>query len=137
MKKKINETLSELIIGILSMGVMIQAADILVCRLNPSFHGMVPDFMLGFWTGIGTAVGLSVYMYRSIDRALEMHAEDAENYIRKAYLFRILVILVMTGMVMSFKIGYVMAFFLGILCLKFGAFLQPLVHKCRNKLRKK
>ena len=137
MNKKINETLSELIIGILAMGVMIQAADILICRLIPSFHGMIPGFMLGFWIGVGIAVGLSVHMYRSIDRALNMYGEDAEKYIHKAYLFRTVAILVMAGIVKYFKIGYIMAFFLGVLCLKFGAFLQPLVHMCRSKFRKK
>lgn len=135
--KKINETLSELIIGILAMGVIIQVADILICRLNTSFQGMIPDFMLGFWIGIGTAVGLSVHMYRSIERALDMYGEDAEKYMGKAYLFRTVVILVMAGIVSYFKIGYVMAFFLGVFCLRFGAFLQPLVHMCRSRFRKK
>ena len=137
MNKKINETLSELIIGILVMGVIIQAADILICRMNPSFQGMIPEFMLGFWIGIGAAVGLSVHMYRSIDRALDMYGEDAEKYIRKAYLLRTVVILVMAGIVVYFKIGYVMAFFLGVFCLKFGAFLQPMVHRFRSRFRKR
>lgn len=137
MNKKINDTLAELITGILIMGVLIQVIDILICVLNPQFHGAIPQFALGFWIGIATAVGLSIHMYRSIDRALDMYTEDAEKYMRKAYLFRTAAILVMAGVVTYFDTGYVMAFFLGVLCLKFGAFLEPLIHMCREKFRKK
>lgn len=135
--RKINETLSELIVGIITAGILIQVIDILVSVTNPQFHGAIPKFALGFWIGIATAVGLSVHMYRSIDRALDMYTEDAEKYMRKAYLIRTAAILVMAGAVTYFKTGYVMAFFLGVLCLKFGAFLQPLIHMCRKKFRKK
>ncbi len=134
--KKINETLSELITGIIVVGLVIQAADLLISFLHPQFISSIGRFALGFWIGIVTAVGLSVHMYRSIDRALDMQPDDAEKYMRKAYLLRTGVILAVAGVVNFLKFGYVMAYFLGVLCLKFGAFLQPLVHRLRSKLRK-
>lgn len=135
--RRINETLSELIVGILIMGLVIQGIDILVAVLNPVFKSAVFPFALGFWIGAATAVGLATHMYRSIDRALDMYSNDAEKYMRKAYLLRTVAILAMAGIVTYFKTGYVMAYFLGVLCLKFGAFLQPLIHICREKFRKK
>lgn len=137
MNKKVDETLSELILGILIMGILIQTADILISVANRIFYHAIPRFALGFWIGIAVAVGLSVHMYRSIDRALDMYAEDAEKYMRKAYLLRTAAILLAAGAVTYFDIGYVMAYFLGVLCLKFGAFLQPLIRMIRKKFRKK
>lgn len=75
-------------------------------------------------------------MYRSIERALDMISSDAEGYMRKTYLIRTAAILVLAGVVTYLKLGYVMAFFIGVLCLKFGAFLQPLIHSIREKFRK-
>ena len=137
MNKKVDETLSELILGILIMGILIQIADVLISAANAAFYRAIPQFALGFWIGIAVAVGLSVHMYRFIDRALDMYTEDAEKYMRKAYLFRTAAILLAAGAVTYFEIGFVMAYFLGVLCLKFGAFLQPLIHMIRGKFRKK
>ena len=137
MKKKINETLAELMAGILVIGVLIQLAELLIAAVYPEFAGSRFSFALGLWIGIVTALGLAVHMYRSIDRALDMQPGDAESYMRKTYLFRTVAILVIAGIVHFFKLGYVMAAFLGMLCLKFGAFLQPLMNKLWKKFQKK
>lgn len=136
MNRKINETLLELILGILTAGVLIQIIEVLVTMGYPELAGTRGSFVLGMWIGVATAVGLSVHMYRSIDRALNMHSGDAEKYMRKTYLIRTAAIFVAAGIVSYFKLGYVMAYFLGVLCLKFGAFLQPLMHNIRKKFRK-
>lgn len=136
MNRKINETLAELLIGIGATGLLIQLVALLVSVPNTSLRGTILMFAIGLWIGTATAAGLAVHMYRSIDRALDMYTEDAEKYMRKAYLFRTAAILVMAGIVHYFHTGHVMAFFLGVLCLKFGAFLQPLIHMFRKKFRK-
>ena len=135
MKRKINETLAELMAGILTAGAVIQAAELLLAAVNPELTGSVSSFAIGLWIGVATALGLSVHMYRSIDRALDMQSGDAEGYMRRAYLLRTVIILAMAGAVHFLKLGYVMAAFVGVLCLKFGAFLQPLMHKLREKFR--
>lgn len=132
-KKKINETLLELIIGILVSGVIIQLIELLIAALRPEIAGSRLSFALGLWIGVITAVGLAAHMYRSIDRALDMGSSDAEKYMRKAYIFRTLIILIAASVVHFLKLGYVMAAFLGMLTLKFGAFLQPLMHKLLKK----
>lgn len=132
-KKKINETLLELLIGILVSGAVIQLIELLVAVLRPEIAGSKLSFALGLWIGVITAAGLAVHMYHSIDHALDMHSDDAEKYMRRAYLLRTLIILIVAFFVHFLKLGYVMATFLGMLTLKFGAFLQPLLHKCFKK----
>lgn len=134
--RKINDTLLELIAGILIAGVLIQIIETVVTFAYPQLAGSRSSFALGMWLGVATAVGLSVHMYRSIDSALGMQTGDAEKYMRKAYLIRTVAIFILAAVVTYFKLGYVMAYFLGVLCLKFGAFLQPLIHKIREKFRK-
>ena len=136
MKKRINETLAELMAGILLAGVLIQAVEFVVVAVCPEWAGSPLSFALGLWIGIFTALGLSVHMYRAIDRALDMASGDAESYMRKAYLLRTVAIFAMAALVHFLKIGYVMAAFLGVLCLKFGAFLQPLMHKLWKKFHR-
>lgn len=122
--------------GIVTAGIAIQIIQILICMVDLQFAGTKGSFALGLWIGVAAALGLAGHMHYSIDRALDMISNDAEGYMRKAYLIRTVVILVAAGLVTYLKLGYVMAYFLGVLCLKFGAFLQPLMHKIREKFRK-
>lgn len=126
MKRRINETLLELIVGILISGAVIQLVAVAV-------SGFRAEFASGFWIGIAAAIGLAVHMYRSIDRALDMDPKDAEKYMRRAYMIRALAILATAGVVAYLKLGYAMATFIGVFCLKFGAFLQPLTHRVLGK----
>lgn len=138
-KKKNSETLDtllELICGILTAGIVIQLIDLGITAAYKQLLYTRLMFAVGFWIGAGTAAALSVHMYRSIDKALSMYTEDAEKYMKKAYLFRTAGIFVVAAAVTYFDIGYVMAYFLGVLCLKFGAFLQPLMHNIRKRFRK-
>lgn len=136
MKKRINDTLAELMMGIVTSGVVIQLADLLISQAYPQFRPARASFAVGLWIGILAALLLSVHMYRSIDRALDMMSGDAEKYMRKAYMVRTLAILLTAAAVHFLNLGYVMATFLGMLCLKFGAFLQPLMHKIWKKFQK-
>ena len=122
MKRQINNTLLELITGIIISAAVVEVLSILVA-------GFSWKFTSGLWIGAATAIGLAAHMYRSIDRALDMQPDDAEKYMRKAYIIRAAAILIVAGIVTYFKLGYVMATFGGVFCLKFGAFLQPVIHR--------
>lgn len=131
--KKINQTLSEMITGILASGILIQLISMI-------FTGPDAGFALSFWAGILTAVLLSFHMYRSIDRAVDMLPADAQKYMRKGSLMRSLFIIAVAGLVCwiqreDIQAADILAVFLGILCLKFGAFLQPVVHRFAEKKR--
>lgn len=127
--KKIDQTLAELIIGILFSGVLIWLVSLLITGPDAAFAA-------SYAAGVATAVLLSVHMYRSIDRALDMGQEDAEKYMRRAYFFRVLFIFCVAGFVCRIDQEDIIAVFLGILCLKFGAFLQPLTNRLLKKRKK-
>lgn len=122
MKKQINETLLELIIGIFLSGAVIEIGALILT----GYSGM---FLSGLCIGLATAAGLAAHMYRSINYALDLPPDDAEKYMRKAYMIRAAAILVVAGIVTYFQLGYVVVTFVGMLCLKFGAFLQPVLHR--------
>ena len=119
--KKINQTLFELIIGIF------------IWLISLLITGPDAAFAASYAAGIVTAILLSIHMYRSIDRALDMAPGDAEKYMRKAYLVRTLIIFAAAGIVCWIDQEDIIAVFLGILCLKFGAFLQPLTSRLLKK----
>lgn len=128
--KKINQTLSELMVGILASGVLVWLISMIFTGPDAAFAG-------AFGTGVAAAVLLAVHMYRSIDRALDMDSGDAEKYMRRAYLIRTLFIFLVAGVVCRINADDIIAVFLGMLCLKFGAFLQPMVHRVLGKGNKK
>lgn len=136
MKRKTNETLTELLIGIFVAGLVIQIVQLVICFTNTQFSDCKGPFAIGLWIGVAVAMALSAHMCSSINKALDMISNDAEGYMRKTYLIRTVAIFAVAGIVTYLKIGYVMAVFLGMLCLKFGAFLQPLIHSIRDKFRK-
>lgn len=125
--KKINQTLSELIAGIFVSAIVIQLISMIFTK-GPNL-----PFSFSFWVGVVTAVLLACHMYRSIDRALDMAPGDAQKYMRKTYLVRTVIIFIVAGIVCWIDTEDILAVFLGILCLKFGAFLQPLLHRFMKK----
>ena len=98
MKKQINETLLELIVGILLSGAVIEAGCIVITGYSRAFTS-------GLCIGLVLAIGLAAHMYRSIDHALDMQPDDAEKYMRKAYMIRAAAILIVAGIVTYFKLG--------------------------------
>lgn len=92
MKKQINETLLELIVGILLSGAVIEAGCIVITGYSRAFTS-------GLCIGLVLAIGLAAHMYRSIDHALDMQPDDAEKYMRKAYMIRAAAILIVAGIV--------------------------------------
>ena len=135
MKRKIKDTLLEQICGILATGVVIEIIDLIVTGVYAQFSGLRLLFATGLWIGIAVAAALAAHMYHSINKALDMQPKDAERYMRKVYFLRTVVILLAAAAVHYLKLGYVMAYFVGVLCLKFGMLLQPLLHKFLERFR--
>ncbi|MCD8105548.1 MAG: ATP synthase subunit I [Lachnospiraceae bacterium] len=129
MESKINEKLSEILTGIILSGVMIQILFFAASYFYRPFWSSRVSFSVGLWIGVAVAAALSIHMYRSIDRALEMEPDAGERYMRRVYLIRIIVIVAMAAVIWYTKIASVMAAFLGVFCIIFGGWLQPLLHK--------
>lgn len=128
MKRKINETLAELMIGIFLWGVFWQAAGV----------WFVPDKVscsVGLWSGVLTAELCALHMYRSLDRALEFPEKDAQKYMMSRSMMRYGLIIVVLLLLMVTETGNPLCAFLGVMGLKAAAYLQPLLHKVMKRRR--
>ncbi|MCD7957027.1 MAG: hypothetical protein LUG93_15025 [Lachnospiraceae bacterium] len=129
MGSKINEKLSEILTGIFLSGVTIQILFFAAAYFYRPFWSGRTSFAVGLWIGVAVAAVLSIHMYRSIDHALDMEPDAAESYMRRVYTIRAIVIMVMAAVIWYTGIGYVMASFLGVFCIMFGRWMQPLIHR--------
>lgn len=128
--RTLNDTVRELTAGVFLTGMVIQAVGM----------WFVEDklyFTAGLWIGVALAVFMALHMNRSIENAVMLSEEDAPAYCRKMYAVRTGVVLLIFGCAAFFRPGNVVALFLGLFSLKFGAYLQPVLHRLLVKMRKK
>ena len=120
MKK--NDTLQELLVGIILLGIAVQM--VCICVSKDYLYNAV-----GLWSGIAIACFMAIHMKRSIEDALDLGEEGAEKYARKAYVIRVLVSALVIGVVIYFNLGNPITLVIGIFPLKLSAYLQPQIHK--------
>lgn len=131
MLKRINQILPELILEIFAYGLIIQLAGV----------WFVADklfFTIGLWLGIGTAMGMAIHMAVVILDAVNIAIERKAKV--RTTLFsalRYVVVVLLFVAVLYFKIGNVVAMFVGVMGLKVAAYLQPFTHKFIKKFKQK
>ena len=128
MKRKINETLLELLLGILLWGVLWQAGGVW-------FVADKAGCSLGLWLGIITAGLCAAHMYRSLDRALDLSEKDAQKYVMSRNMMRYGLIMAVLLVLMIMEAGNPLCCFLGVMGLKAAAYLQPFLHKVLKRRR--
>lgn len=90
-------------------------------------------YYLGLGLGILVAVLMTISMYTTIEKSLNMDQKSAMNYTKRNAIFRLLlIILVLVAAVFINSIN-VFSVVLGVLSLKLSAYLQPLTHKLFSK----
>lgn len=127
--KNINETLLELLTGILVLGLACQAVFVWFVQDKVSYS-------MGLWIGVFAAAGMAVHMWRTLDISLDLGEVGATKEIRKQSLLRYGVVLILLGALMVTKAASPLAAFLGVMTLKAAAYLQPFLHKCMKKIRR-
>ncbi|WP_461809877.1 hypothetical protein [Faecalimonas sp.] len=125
-----DETLKELIVGIIVYGTIVQ---ILVCFIAT---GNLSYFSLGLWIGVVVAIGMAFHMKRSIEDALDLGEAGAAKHMRKMYTLRYVSVAIIFGATVYFDVGSPITLLVGVLGLKIGAYLQPYTHKVLLKLKK-
>lgn len=86
-------------------------------------------YSLGLLTGVIIAVFYGYHMYRSLDKALDYDKDTATKLVTKDSLIRYgALVLILAGLMLVDIVSPLTAF-LGIMCLKAGAYLQPLMYK--------
>lgn len=117
-------TLKEMLTGIVILAVLVVGIGIWFagdCKLS---------YALGVLLGGTAASGFLLHMYRSLDEMLDLDPDTAKKYARRKSVTR----LVMMGLVVGLSgvfpdIFHPIGVILGIMTLKFCAYLQPSVHK--------
>ena len=124
-----NETLKELIIGILFMSIIFQSSIVWFVKDKIGYS-------IGLWLGTVVAVFMAWHMWKTIDEVLDLGAGGAQKIMRKNSLIRYLVVTIVLVALMITKVANPLASFLGIMTLKVAAYLQPFTHKVISKLRR-
>lgn len=129
MNNSANETLKEMLTGIVLYGIVVQ----LICLCVTTHRGYVSA---GLWIGIFTGIGIAIHMKRSIEDALDLGEGNAEKHMKKTYAFRYAVTALVFGTAIYFHIGNPIAILAGVIGLKISAYLQPYTHKIFLKIKK-
>ena len=119
--KRTNQTLIELIAGILTAAALMCVVGLLL--------PIRWTFIAGVLMGSIYSVIMAVHMSVSIEDALELLPEDAEKHMKRGYGFRL--ILSIAVIIAGLKLPFVhfVGVFAGMMTLKAAVFIRPLV--CR------
>ena len=126
MKK--NQTLLELLTGIVVLGVGIQIVCLFVSK-NYLYDAV------GLWSGIGLCCFSAIHMWRSIEDAVDLGEAGATKHVRLGYATRMVVTLLVAGSVIYFRIGNYVTLLIGVFPLKLAAYLQPFTHKLFQRIQ--
>lgn len=125
--RKKNRTVLEMELGIIALGILFQLGSVF-------FPGSRLERAVSLLLGSVLAGVAVLHMYRTLDRALDLDAGDAQKAIYKGYVLRyvffalVLVLSALTGWLNPLLI------FLGYMTLKLTAYLQPVTHKLCNRI---
>ena len=118
-----NKTLREMLIGIALSCALIAAITAIVAGQNRLYY------LIGLATGALGASFMAWHMAYSIEDAVMLNENDAAAYTRKMTLIRYFVACAVLVLVGVLDFGSPVMCVVGVLLLKAGAYLQPLVHK--------
>ena len=127
--KNLNETLKELLVGIMIYGIIVEIIGI--CISQEKLY-----FSLGLWFGVFGALAAAIHMWWGLNIGLEM-GETASKYVLAQNMIRYGVIVVAFGVLCIWDFGNPLAAFAGIMGLKAGAYIQPFTHKIISKLKRR
>ena len=125
MKKKKDNTLLEMLVGIIIWGILSQ---IVLCIFFENYLYNA----VGLWCGIVVAGGMAIHMKRSIEDAYDLQV-DIGKQIRADSIKRMLAAAVVIGTVFYFEAGNPLTVLVGIMSLKISAYAQPYMHKKISK----
>lgn len=125
-KTGINRTLLEMMCGIVLFGILC-----FVCGIW--FVPQKGSCALGLLLGILTALGMAYHMSWTFDRYLGLPEKAAVRKVMLHAIGRYLVVALVLFTILFTGIANPLTAFLGIMGLKIGAYLQPLIHRVTVK----
>ncbi len=121
-KPKIDRTLLELSVGILSWGVICQVVGLFLVEDKGAYS-------IGIWLGVLLAMISAVHMWWGLDRMLDYSQDVAMKRMLKHNILRYILIAVILAFIMVSGVANPLAAFLTLIGLKISAYIQPLTHK--------
>ena len=128
MKKKKDNTLSEMVLGMICWGIIIQV--ILLVFFEDVLYNAI-----GLWCGVAVSIAMAVHMKDSIEEALNYGDEGAKKKIQADSAKRMTFAAIAIGIVFYLKWGNPLTVLAGIFALKISAYTQPLMHKFFEKIK--
>ena len=107
----LKRTVLDLLIGIIGWGSLFEIIGVLVVKNKLAYS-------VGMLCGVLIAAGLAFHMAYSLNNAFDWDAEVAVKEVKKGVMFRYVAVLIVTSLLAYFKIGNILACFLGIMTLK-------------------
>lgn len=120
------KTFQELLIGIALFAILFFIPGLIMKVDKLAYY-------LGLGLGILVAVLMTISMYTTIEKSLNMDQKSAMNYTKRNAIFRLLLIIVVLVAAVYINSINVFSVVLGVLSLKLSAYLQPLTHKLFSK----
>ena len=122
---KENETLHEMMIGIVFVNIILAAAAFFVKNTRPAVYAVL--------TGCAVAIVFVIHMAVTLDDALCLDEKGAATVMRRQMIIRYVFVCVVFAAAVYFKIADPIFLTLSIITVKAGAYLQPTVHKILNR----
>lgn len=129
-RMKNNETLLEIWAGILIFGIVFQVTIVWFLKDKTGYS-------LGLWLGILASCATTLHLSVSLDKALDYNEGGAKKHMVIQNLVRYFVLIIFLGLLMITDFANPLAAFLGLMGVKAGAYLQPLLHKVIGRMRNK
>ena len=120
--KEVNESLPELMLGILVWGLICQLTGVWFLQNKVSYS-------VGLWIGVLLGEILAYHMAWGLNRSLGLGEKDAGSAGVKYGMIRYGIVLIVLGVLMVTEIGNPLSAFLGVMGLKVAAYMQPFTHK--------
>ena len=131
MLKRLNESLPDLVLGIIIYGILLQITGIWL--VNDKLR-----YSTGLWIGIGCALFMAIHMAISIEDAVCIGTEDgAKKKTIASAMFRYVIVLLVLVAMCYFNLGMILPAFFGVLGLKISAYVQPLFYRLRDRKKHK
>lgn len=127
MKKKIDPTLFELCLGILTYGIIFEI--VLLC-----FSREI-TYSLGLLIGVALAMAGAVHMWWSLNRGLDLPEKEAVKSLSIQNIIRYFILAAVLALLIGTKIANPIFTFAGYMGMKVSAYLNPLLHGFLEKRR--
>lgn len=121
-----NETLIELIIGILAVNICTTISGAVI-------SGNVLTFCLGELLGTVYAVFAVIHMAQTIEDSLDMPEDSSSKYAKRGYALRLVIAVVVMIIALKVPVFHFVGVFLAMMGLKIAAWINPLIHKLMTR----